>query len=86
MQRNFWFCSLEDCAAFDVRHAIGVENITIETDYPHLDATWPESQATLWRQIGDLPPDEIAAIAWRNAAELFGHEVPDAVVEDPERF
>jgi predicted TIM-barrel fold metal-dependent hydrolase len=86
MQRNFWFCSLEDGAAFDVRHAIGVENITVETDYPHLDATWPDSQAILWRQIGDLPSEEIAAIAWRNAAGLFDHVVPEAVVDDPECY
>ncbi|MBW2496861.1 MAG: amidohydrolase [Deltaproteobacteria bacterium] len=86
MQRNFWFCSLEDGAAFDVREAIGVENITVETDYPHLDTTWPDSQAILWRQIGDLPSDEIAAIAWRNAADLFGHVVPEAVIDDPECY
>ena len=29
--------------------------MTVETDYPHLDGTWPDSQEILWRQIGHLP-------------------------------
>jgi predicted TIM-barrel fold metal-dependent hydrolase len=86
MQRNFWFCALEDAAAFDVREHIGVDHITVETDYPRLDSTWPASQEILWRQIRHLPPEDVAAISWRNAAELFGHAMPDAVVEDPESF
>ena len=55
MQRNFWFCSLEDASAFDVRDHVGVDHIIVETDYPHLDATWPDTQELLWRQIGHLP-------------------------------
>ncbi len=55
MQRNFWFCSLEDESAFDVigPHRCGPH--TVETDYPHLDGTWPDSQEILWRQLGHLP-------------------------------
>ena len=40
----------------------------VETDYPHLDGTWPDSQEILWRQIGKLPRCRPAEkIAWRNA-------------------
>ena len=86
MQRNFWFCSLEEVAAFDVLDSIGADNITIETDYPHLDSTWPNSQEILWQQVGGLDPDDANKIAWRNAAELFRHEVPASVVADPESW
>jgi predicted TIM-barrel fold metal-dependent hydrolase len=86
MQRNFWFCSLEDESAFDVLGHVGEDHVTVETDYPHLDGTWPDSQEILWRQIGHLPRATADKIAWRNASELFRHPVPDAVVADPERW
>jgi predicted TIM-barrel fold metal-dependent hydrolase len=83
MQRNFWFCSLEDAAAFEVGDQIGIDHITVETDYPHLDGTWPDSQSALWRQVGMLPPDVIDKVAWQNASALFRHAVPASVVADP---
>lgn len=86
LQRNFWFCALEDDAAFDVRHHIGVENILVETDYPHLDGTWPNTQEQLWRQLGNLPKDDMQKIAWENAATLFRHPVPASVAADPNSF
>ena len=86
LQRNFWFCSLEDESAFDVLEHVGEDHVTVETDYPHLDGTWPDSQKILWHQIGHLPRATAEKIAWRNASELFRHPVPDAVVADPERW
>jgi len=86
MERNFWFCALEEVAAFDVLDEATAARITIETDYPHLDGTWPESQEILWRQIGTLPRERAEKVAWRNAASLFRHEVPDSVITDPESF
>ena len=61
---------------------------SVETDYPHLDGTWPDSQEILWRQLGKLPARRPAEkIAWQNASKLFRHPVPDAVVAaDPESF
>ena len=55
----------------------------LETDYPHLDGTWPDTQEILWRQIGHLPRADRRKIAWRNASELFRHPVPASVVADP---
>jgi predicted TIM-barrel fold metal-dependent hydrolase len=85
-QRNFWFCSLEDAAAFETIDRIGVDNVTIETDYPHLDGTWPNSQAIVWEQIRHLPRDVAAKVAWQNASRLFDHPVPPAVVREPNSF
>jgi predicted TIM-barrel fold metal-dependent hydrolase len=84
--RNFWFCSLEDDAAFDVRDHIGVDHILVETDYPHLDGTWPNTQELLWRQLGDLPAADQRKIAWENASKLFRHPVPASVADDPNSF
>ncbi|MDW3215587.1 MAG: amidohydrolase family protein [Ilumatobacteraceae bacterium] len=86
LKRNFWFCAVEDPSAFVQRERIGVENILVESDYPHCDSTWPRTQVVIHREIGDLPADDIERITWRNAAELYGLEIPDAVIADPNSF
>jgi predicted TIM-barrel fold metal-dependent hydrolase len=74
--RNFWFCTIDDPSTLVTRHTIGVENIMFETDYPHGDGTWPDSQAVFGKYYGDLPADEIAMISHENAAKLFRHPLP----------
>ena len=47
LQRNFWFCTIDDPSVIDLRHRIGVDHIMVESDYPHADSTWPDTQAVL---------------------------------------
>ena len=70
----------------DVRDHIGVDRILLETDYPHLDGTWPDSQEVNWRALQRLPEDERHAVAWRNAADLFRFPVAPSVVADPQNW
>ncbi|MCU1380183.1 MAG: amidohydrolase [Acidimicrobiales bacterium] len=86
LQRNFWFCALEDPSNFQLRHRIGVDNILVESDYPHLDSTWPNTQHIVAESIGGFPEDEIRKITWENASKLFQHPVPASVAADPESF
>jgi hypothetical protein len=86
LQRNFWFCALEDPSNFQLRHRIGVENLLVESDYPHLDSTWPDTQEVVAEALDGVPEDEVRRITWENAAELFSHPVPDSVVADPESY
>lgn len=79
LRRNFWFCAIDDPTGFDVRHRIGIDHIMIESDYPHGDGTWPDTQAVIHRQIGHLPANEIAKITYGNAAALFNHPLPSQV-------
>lgn len=79
--RNFYFASLYDPSGFEMRHKIGVDHIMVESDYPHADSTWPDTQSVLRQQLTDLPPDEVAAITYGNAARLFKHPVPDGAGE-----
>jgi predicted TIM-barrel fold metal-dependent hydrolase len=65
---------------------IGVENIMVESDYPHCDSTWPDTQRILKEQLAGLSAHDIERITWRNASELFQHEVPEAVQRDPNAF
>ena len=76
LQRNFWFCAVEDPSAFALRERIGVDHILLEADYPHCDSTWPDTQAVIEREIGGLPPDDIRKITWENASTLYRHPVP----------
>jgi predicted TIM-barrel fold metal-dependent hydrolase len=86
MQRNFWFCAVEDPSAFAMRERIGVDKILLEADYPHCDSTWPDTQAVIEREIGGLPPDDIRRFTWQNASRLYRHPVPPEVQADPNAF
>ncbi len=76
LRRNFWFCMIDDPSTLCTRHAIGVENILFESDYPHGDGTWPDTQAVMKSLLGDLPENEIRMIAHENAAKLYRHPLP----------
>jgi len=56
---------------------IGVDHIMVESDYPHADSSWPDTQGVLAATWGDLPDAELRAIAGGNAARLFRHPLPD---------
>lgn len=82
--RNFWFCAIDDTSGFEQRHRIGVDHILVESDYPHADSSWPDTQALLGAQIGRLPPADLAKLTWQNARDLFGLDIPPAVAANPD--
>ena len=50
----------------------------VESDYPHADSSWPDTQRVLVENWGALPDDELRAVAGGNAARLFRHALPEA--------
>ncbi len=76
VQRNFWFCTIDDPSMLELRHRIGIDHIMVESDYPHADSTWPDTQGLIDTRLGALPEDEIGKLTWQNAARLFRHPVP----------
>jgi len=58
-----------------LRDRIGIDHIMLESDYPHADSTWPDTQLVAERRIGDLPADEIRMLTYENASRLFRHPV-----------
>ncbi len=78
LHRNFWFSTIDDPSTLSTRHVVGVDHITFETDYPHGDGTWPDSQRVFADVFGGLPADEVAKISHENAAALFRHPLPAA--------
>jgi predicted TIM-barrel fold metal-dependent hydrolase len=80
VRRNFWFCTIDDPSTIDTRHAIGVENVMVEVDYPHGDGTWPDTQRVIAACWGHIPTDELRAMCCENAAALYRHPLPDVVL------
>ena len=76
LRRNFWFCAIDDTSGFLTRDVIGVEHLLVESDYPHADSTWPDTQARLRKQLEGVPNDEVRRICWQNAVDLFRLSTP----------
>ncbi|HZR14930.1 MAG TPA: amidohydrolase family protein [Acidimicrobiia bacterium] len=76
MRRNFWFCTIDLGSTFALRDHIGLDHICLESDYPHADSTWPETQALAERGLAPLSDDEVRKVTWQNASTLFRHPVP----------
>lgn len=77
LKRNFWFCTIDDPSVVGLRERIGVDHIMVESDYPHADSTWPDTQAVLAESMGHLPQDQLRAMAAGNASALFRHPLPE---------
>ena len=80
LQRNFWFCTIDDPSTIVTRDRIGVENIMVETDYPHGDSTWPDTQLVIEKLWGHIPDDELRMMCSENAAKLYRHPLPEVVL------
>lgn len=66
---------IEDDFGLANRHAIGIDNITLEVDYPHSDCLWPDYPEGLWRSIqtvaGGIPDGELDKITHENVLGLY---------------
>jgi predicted TIM-barrel fold metal-dependent hydrolase len=76
LHRNFWFCTLDDPSTLATLPTVGVDRVMFETDYPHADGTWPDSQQVFHDTFGHLPDEWVRRISHANAAELFRHPLP----------
>jgi predicted TIM-barrel fold metal-dependent hydrolase len=76
LQRNFWFCTIDDPSTIDTRERIGIDHIMVEVDYPHGDSTWPDTQDVIEQYWGHLPDDELRKMLYANAADLFRWPLP----------
>jgi predicted TIM-barrel fold metal-dependent hydrolase len=64
-------CFFEDDFGVASRDAIGIDQITFETDYPHQDTTWPNTKAYAQQVLDGLTPEEIEKVVRGNAIKLF---------------
>jgi predicted TIM-barrel fold metal-dependent hydrolase len=77
MRRNFWFCTIDLGSTFELREHIGIDHICIESDYPHADSTWPDTQGLAHDALKNIDADTIRKVTWENASKLFRHPVPE---------
>ncbi|MFV0463095.1 MAG: amidohydrolase family protein [Nostocoides sp.] len=79
MHRNFYFTSIDDPSAFRNLDIIGTDKVMLESDYPHADGTWPDTQSLLRRELAHLPEDVVQQISYGTAMALYRHPEPDPV-------
>ncbi len=83
LQRNFWFCTIDDPSTIDTRKTVGVDKIMIEVDYPHGDTTWPDTQNVIDQVWGHIPTDELRKMTHLNAAALYRWPLPAETLPGP---
>jgi predicted TIM-barrel fold metal-dependent hydrolase len=71
LRRNFWFTTFCDPSTLPLRHLVGSDHIMVETDYPHIDSSWPDTQDMLRRQFAGIGAEEIELMTHRNAEQLY---------------
>ncbi|WP_461418482.1 amidohydrolase family protein, partial [Gordonia sp. GN26] len=62
---------IEDQHGIDNRHAVGIDNITWECDYPHSDSNWPNSRKVVAESMRNVPDEEVHKMVELNARKLF---------------
>jgi predicted TIM-barrel fold metal-dependent hydrolase len=78
IRRNYWFTSFGDPTTLRVRDVIGTDRIMIETDYPHGDSSWPDTQRIVGEQLFGMPDEDIANLTHATAAALYRHPLRPA--------
>ncbi len=64
-------CFFDDPVGLRNIDAIGVDNVTYESDYPHSDSTWPHTAKIAAEQTADLPDDIVYKVLRGNAIEML---------------
>jgi len=77
LRRNFWFCTIDLGSTFALREHIGIDHICMESDYPHADSTWPDTQRLAAEGLDGVSDADIRKVTWENASKLFRHPVPE---------
>jgi predicted TIM-barrel fold metal-dependent hydrolase len=70
-------CFIEDPFGVTAIEKIGVDNVMIETDYPHTDSTWPNCIEVAQKQVAGLPEDVQRKVLYENAERVFRLELPE---------
>ncbi|MFK4273824.1 amidohydrolase family protein, partial [Streptomyces milbemycinicus] len=65
------------CCFFRDKHGVasldtvGVDNATFETDYPHVDSTWPDTKRIAAEHVAGLSPEVTYKILRGNAIRML---------------
>lgn len=70
-------CFIEDDFGVTALDRIGVDNVMIETDYPHTDSTWPNCIEVAHKQLAGVDDDVKLKVLQTNAARVFRLDLPE---------
>jgi Amidohydrolase len=79
-KRNMWFCMIEEPVGLKYRHDFAIDRILWESDYPHADTPFPNTQASCAALFDGVPSDDVAAITHSNAEHLFGFRLSSDLI------
>lgn len=73
--RNHVFgCFIDDIHGVECLDTIGVDNVMIETDYPHTDSSWPHSLEIAKKRLAHRSDEDVYKIFQGNARRVFDFE------------
>jgi predicted TIM-barrel fold metal-dependent hydrolase len=72
---NVYVCSIRDPFGFENIDRIGERNITFETDFPHTDTTWPNTQAYAENELKALSAETQYRVLRGNAIDLLSLDI-----------
>jgi predicted TIM-barrel fold metal-dependent hydrolase len=76
-RKHIFGCFIEDPFGVASIEKIGVDNVMIETDYPHTDSTWPNCIEVAHKELAGLSDDVKRKVMQTNAARVFNFELPE---------
>lgn len=74
-QRQIYGCQIAHDYGWGAVSELGCKNVMVETDYPHLDSSWPDSLEAVRSQISGLPELDQYDILRGNAERVFNFRV-----------
>lgn len=74
-RRNFYVTFEDDEAGVLTRRLVGVGNMLWGNDYPHHDATWPNSMSALDQIFAGVPDPERERMVFSNTIDLYHIDV-----------
>src|ERR1700722_16771092 len=70
-RKHFYGCFIDDEHGLENRHAIGIDRITMEIDFPPSDSNWPNSRKRAAEALANIPDDEVEMIVETNARRML---------------
>ncbi len=74
-KRQVYGCFFRDKHGLDSLDAIGVDNVTFETDYPHTDSTWPHTKKVAEEMMEGLSAEQVYKIVRGNAIKMLSLDI-----------
>jgi predicted TIM-barrel fold metal-dependent hydrolase len=69
--RQIYGCFFRDRHGIEAIDAVGPDNVTFETDYPHTDSTWPDTRKVAEELMAGVPQDVVDKVMRTNAARML---------------